>query len=201
MDEENDSKSNENNSDLSNEQVCIDLEVEENNKEEKIIEIPESEYLALKKEVEKYKKVADENFSKLQRAQADFDNYKKILDKQKIEYLNYAEKGILLKILDIIDEYEIALNALKKEIGEGKEIEGMEIIYNKFIEMLQKEEVKPIKSLGEKFDPFIHECLLSEATDEYPEDTVLEEIKKGYYFKDKVLRPALVKIAKNKERK
>ncbi len=201
MDKEKDSKSSGNNSDSTNDQDFVDLEVEENNKEDKIIEISESEYLKLKEEIKKYKELADENLNKLKRAQADFDNYKKILDKQKIEYLNYAEKGILLKILDIIDEYEIALNALKKQFGEGKKIEGIEIIYNKFIEMLQKEGVKPIKSVGESFDPFIHECLLNEITDECPEDTVLEEIKKGYYFKDKVLRPALVKIAKNKERK
>lgn len=213
MVKDNDPKSNEDESHLTNEkikeilkknnnieeeQVSVDLEVEE--KEEKILEIPESEYLGLKEEINKYKKAADENLSRLQRAQADFENYKKILEKDKIQYLNYAEKRILLKLLNIIDEFEIALNALKKEITEKEKIKGLEIIYNKFIEMLDKEEVKPIKCVGECFDPFIHEALLSENTDNYPEDTIIEEIKKGYYFKDKVLRPALVKIAKNKEK-
>lgn len=182
-------------------ELSVDLEVEEDKKENKFIEIPESEYLALKEEIEKQKKAANENYSRLQRAQADFDNYKKLLERDKQEYCKYAEKRIILKILDLIDEFEIALKALKKDMSKIKEIEGIEIIYKKFVDMLNKEEVKPIKSVGEPFDPFIHEVLLSEKTDEYPEDTIIEEIKKGYYLKDKVLRPALVKIAKNKERK
>ena len=166
--------------------------------EEKIIELPESEYKALKDEIEKQKKIAQENLERLQRAQADFENYKKILEKNKEEFVKYAEKNILLDLLNVIDEFEIMFNAVKKENDAKKVIDGLNIIYNKFIEFLEKEEVKPIKCVGSPFDPFLHEALLSEKTEECPEDTVLQEIKKGYYLKDKVLRPSLVKIAKNK---
>ena len=183
---------------IKNEQIEFDLEVENSKMDEKIIEIPESKLLALKEECKANKKLADEHFSKLQRVQADFENYKKILQKDKVEYCKYAEKRLLLQFLNIIDDFEITLNAIKKEIKDKKKIEGLEIINKKIFEMLDKEEVKPIKSVGKTFDPFIHEALLSELTEKYPENTILEEIKKGYYYKDKVLRPALVKIAKNK---
>ncbi|MHA1384567.1 MAG: nucleotide exchange factor GrpE [Candidatus Helarchaeota archaeon] len=189
------------NSTLGNEEEIIQLEEdkeEEDKKgEDKIIEISESEYLDLKKQIEDYKKSAEENFERLQRAQADFENYKKILEKQKQDFVKYAEKNILLNILSIIDDFEITLNAIKNENNDKKIIEGFEIIHKKLIEFLEKEGVKSIKTVGEKFDPFLHEALLSEKTDEFPENTILQEIKKGYYLKDKVLRPALVKIAKN----
>ncbi|MHA1300202.1 MAG: nucleotide exchange factor GrpE [Candidatus Helarchaeota archaeon] len=189
------------NSTLGNEEEIIQLEEdkeEEDKKgEDKIIEISESEYLDLKKQIEDYKKSAEENFERLQRAQADFENYKKILEKQKQDFVKYAEKNILLNILSIIDDFEITLNAIKNENNDKKIIEGFEIIHKKLIEFLEKEGVKSIKTVGEKFDPFLHEALLSEKTNEFPENTILQEIKKGYYLKDKVLRPALVKIAKN----
>ncbi|MHA1379085.1 MAG: nucleotide exchange factor GrpE [Candidatus Helarchaeota archaeon] len=198
MDENENLGKNNNNSKLNDEEI-VDIETEEEIKsEEKKIEISESEYNDLKSKIEEYKKSADANYEKLQRAQADFENYKKILEKEKQEFIKYAEKNIISNLLNIIDEFEITLNAIKKETDKNKILEGINIMYNKFIEFLKKEEVKPIKSVGETFDPFLHEALLSEKTDEYPEDTVLQEIKKGYYLKDKVLRPALVKIAKNK---
>ncbi len=193
----NDNKISDDEIDKLNEDEIVDVEPDEIT-EEKMIELPESEYLDLLKKIDEHKKSAKENFEKLKRAQADFENYKKILDKDKQEFVKYAEKGIILDILSLIDEFEIALNAVRKEIEDNEKLKGIKVIYNKFIEFLNKMGVKPIKAIGEPFDPFLHEALLSEKTDEYPEDTILQEIKKGYYLKDKVLRPALVKISKNK---
>lgn len=182
---------------IEDEQVDVDLEEDIRKLNEKIIEIPESEYLTLKKEKNTYKKLVDENLNKLKSVQADFENYKKILQRDKEDYCKYAEQRILLQLLNIIDDFEITLNGIRKEIKDKEKLKGLEIISKKIFELLDKEEVKPVKSVGEIFDPFIHEVLCSEVTDEYPENTIVEEFKRGYYLKDKILRPALVKIAKN----
>ncbi|MBU0535963.1 MAG: nucleotide exchange factor GrpE [Nanoarchaeota archaeon] len=128
----------------------------------------------------------------LQRLQAEFENYRKRVDKDKTEFCSYAKADFISRILPLLDAFEIALkNKDKKEDF----IKGMELIFSEMISLLSKEGVKPIDAAGKKFDPHFHEVLLTEKSDKEP-GTILEELQKGYFMKDKVLRYSKVKVAK-----
>ncbi len=128
------------------------------------------------------------------RAKADLINYRKRKDEETSNLLKYANTDILLSLLPIIDNFE---RALKKEnlTEEAKSyFEGVELIYNSLLKLLEDNEVKEIKALGEEFDPKFHQSVASKKDEEKPQGIVLEVYQKGYTYKDKVLRPAMVII-------
>ncbi len=155
--------------------------------------------IAATKKVEeevKKKTIEEENIdlkNTLQRLAAEFDNYKKRTDKEKADYKTYLVKDFVEKLLPIIDSFELALKDTKNAETFRK---GVEMIYSQLYTMLEKEGLKPIESLGEKLDPYKHEALLHEKSDK-PDDTIIEELSKGYMLKDAVVRTSKVKIAKN----
>jgi molecular chaperone GrpE len=137
-----------------------------------------------------------ELIEKLQRLQAEFDNYKKYSDKEKQEFVRYANHELLLKLLNIADSFELAL----KNKEENKDfIKGIELIYAQLYSLLEKEGLTKIKTKGEKLNPEFHEVMLTENSNE--DNIILEEIQSGYMINDKVLRYAKVKVSKNGERK
>ncbi len=139
---------------------------------------------------EKTRKI-DELTDTLKRLQAEFENYKKWTQKEKIEFANYAHADIIAKLLPVLDSFELAL---KNSSDNDKFIHGMKMIYAQFHSALESEGLRPIAALGEKFDPYRHEVLLKEES-EKPDETVLEELQKGYMLKDKILRYSKVKIS------
>jgi molecular chaperone GrpE len=155
----------------------------------------------LKEDGRKFKELIKEKekfMNSLIQVRADFENYKKRSDRENSRYREYVMEGILKKLIDHYDDLTRALNLLKVLDNMDGIKNGFEIIVNKFKKLLDEEGVKPMNSEGEKFDPYKHEALtVEEGRDDLPENTILEEIAKGYYFKDKVLRPAMVKISKN----
>lgn len=143
------------------------------------------------KQIEDKDKKIEELTDTLKRLQAEFENYKKWNVKEKTEFAKYANADMIEKMLPVLDSFEIALkNTHEKE----KFIEGMKMIYAQLHSMLESEGLKPIKAVGEKFDPYRHEVLMKEASDK-PEETILEEFQKGYMLNDKVLRHSKVKIS------
>ncbi|MBR9699890.1 nucleotide exchange factor GrpE [Candidatus Woesearchaeota archaeon] len=130
----------------------------------------------------------------LQRLQAEFENYKKRVEKDNLEFRKYADAKIIEKILPIVDSFELAL----KNNDNAEEFKkGVKMIYGQLFDTLEKEGVRPIKAEGEKFDPYKHEVLLNEKTEKEEEDgQIVEELQKGYMLKDKVLRYAKVKVKK-----
>lgn len=145
----------------------------------------------LKEQIEKNKKTIDELTDTLKRLQAEFENYKKRTDKEKIEFTKFAHADVIAQMLPVLDSFEIALkNTSEKE----KFIEGMKMIYAQFHSILESEGLMPIEASGQKFDPYKHEVLMKEESDK-PEDTILEEFQKGYMLNDKVLRHSKVKIS------
>ena len=128
----------------------------------------------------------------LQRLQAEFENFKKRNEKESIAYREFANAAFSEKLLPVIDAFQLALNNI-----DGKEFaKGIELIYSQLYEILEKEGVRPIKIEGE-LDPYKHEVLLSENTDNENEDQkIIEELQTGYMFKDKVLRYSKVKVKK-----
>ena len=127
----------------------------------------------------------------LQRLQAEFENYKKYVEKEKAEFVKYAKADLIEKLLPLLDSFELALknSAEKKEL-----LKGVELIYSQFYSMLEKEGLKKIDVKG-KFDPHLHEVLLKEKSDK-EEDAILEELQKGYILNGKVLRFSKVKVSK-----
>jgi len=127
----------------------------------------------------------------LQRLQAEFENYKKRIEKEKAEFTDFCKAELIKKLLPIIDNFELAL---KNEADEEFK-KGVELIYAQLFEVLENEGLKPIDCSNKKFDPYCHEALIQEESDK-ESGTVIEELQKGYLLKDKVIRHAKVKVAK-----
>jgi len=183
------------------EEILIeDEEIDEKKQEDenvpKEITISLQEYNDLKQEIQNEKSRYNELFDRFQRVQADFDNYKKFLEKEKSETISYASGQLVKKLLNVLDNFERALDSVDKK-NDDPFIEGIKSIYKEFYNILEKEGLKLIDSSG-KFDPFKHECLITEERDDYNEDDIIEVLSKGYMFKDKILRPAMVKVARKK---
>jgi len=127
----------------------------------------------------------------LQRLQAEFENSQKRLEKEKQDFLQFAKKDMITKILPILDNFELAL----KNTDNKEEFQkGIELIYAELYSMLEKEGIKKIEAKG-KFDPHQHEALMAEESDK-EKGTIIQELQKGYLLNDKVLRTAKVKVAK-----
>jgi len=174
------------------------------NKDEIIRKVIEKEEMLkkLKDELSETKKVVQEkdNLSQeylkhLERLQADFDNYKKRQEKKQREFIEFANERLINNLLSVIDNLERALDSTKNEKDTRAIREGINNTLKEFYNILKKEGVVPMESIGHRFDPYKHEAVMKIETDKHLEDTVAEEFKKGYYIKSKVLRPAMVKVA------
>ena len=143
------------------------------------------------------KEVIAELTDTLQRLQAEFENYKKRVDKEKQEFMKYAHADLILELLPLLDSFEMALrNTTDKE----KFIKGIEMVFAQFYSILEKQGLRQINALGQKFDPYKHEVLMRQKSDK-EEDTVLEELQRGYTLNNMVLRHSKVKISEKVKEK
>ena len=150
-----------------------------------------SEVENLKQEINEKTQKIEELTDTLKRLQAEFENYKKRIEKEKIEFVKFATADLITQVLPVLDSFEIAL---KNTSDKDKFVEGMKIVYAQFYSILETEGLRPIKTDGELFDPYKHEVLMKEAS-EKPEGMILEEFQKGYMLNDKILRFSKVKIS------
>ncbi|MFC1697323.1 nucleotide exchange factor GrpE [Nanoarchaeota archaeon] len=127
----------------------------------------------------------------LQRLKAEFENYQKRIEKERSNLIMNACSDTIIKILPILDNFELALSHVDEDNDFTK---GMKLIYSQLIDTLEKEGLKTIKTINEKFDPYKHEALLTEESDE--DNIILEELQKGYMLNDIIIRPAKVKVSK-----
>jgi len=137
---------------------------------------------------------------RLARRQADFDNYRKRVERERSETYNRVVADVALKLVGVIDNLKRALDSeASLEASESDEFRhffsGVDLIYKQFNGVLDSFGVKPIVVIGESFDPHIHEAVATEISDEYEPDTVIQEIRTGYQLGDKLIRPALVKVS------
>lgn len=131
----------------------------------------------------------------LLRLQADFDNYKKRVIKEKESISKYALENIAKELLPILDNFERALTSLKENEEENTGyIQGIEMVYNQFVQTLEKQGVTEILALGESFDPNLHHAVAQESKDDCEDNTIIEVYQKGYKLKDKVIRASMVKV-------
>ena len=144
------------------------------------------------KKLEDQQKLIDDYTVTLKRLQADFENYIKRAEKDKEEFANYSNHKLVAKLLNVVDDFEKALDVVK----ENNEIfQGLEMINKELNKILQEEGVIPINALGDKLDPFKHDVI--DIVNGNGDDIIVEELQKGYMIKNKVLRPSKVKISKS----
>jgi len=143
-------------------------------------------------QVVEYEQQIGELTETLQRLQAEFENYQKRVDRDLKDKCEFASKDIIEKILPILDNFELSL---KNTDDKEQFVKGMELIYSQLNDMLAKEGLQPIKATGTQFNPELHEAMLVEESDE-KDNTVIEELQKGYTLNEKVIRTAKVKISK-----
>jgi len=156
---------------------------------------PLEKKLTLEAELVKTKAKAEEHYGQLQRLQADFDNYRKRTQKEKIELIKYASERLVGELLPVLDNFERAVIAAKANPDFTSFSQGVEMILRQMQTALSKEGLKAMEAVGQPFDPNLHEAVLRVESEEHPENTVVEEIQKGYYLKEKVLRPCMVKVS------
>jgi molecular chaperone GrpE len=159
---------------------------------EEILEEKNQEIEQLKKDLEKSEGEVQEYISLSQRLQADFENFKKIQDKRNKDLLKFANENIIKEFLDCYEDFGRALNTENDEDLRN----GIELIYNKFSDVLKKEGVEEIPAKGEKFDLNKHEALMVQDSPDVENGYVIEELMKGYMYKDKVLKYSKVIVCK-----
>jgi molecular chaperone GrpE len=129
---------------------------------------------------------------RLLRSHAEFQNLRKRTERERLELFEYASMEAVRTLLPVLDDFE---RALKAESSDREYVSGIELIYNRFYEALKKLGLEPINSQGLPFDPQIHHAVDMVETDEAPDHTVLDEFQRGYNFKGRPLRPAMVRVA------
>lgn len=161
------------------ENESAEIEVESNNEEN------EAQVDPVQAEREKYLRLYSE-----------FENFRRRTTKERLEWMQNASKDLMVELLPVVDDMERALKSMQ-QAGEGKAAEGMELIYKKLYGTLEKKGLKPMNAQGEAFDPEIHEAVTQfDAPTEDMKGKVIDELEKGYFLNDKVIRFAKVVVGK-----
>ena len=171
----------------------MSLEEKKQNQEEKIEKKEDS--INLKEKFEQCEKEKNEHLAGWQRARADLSNYKKEEAERLEEFLKYVVGGFILKILPILDNFNLAEKKISEKLKEDSSIKGLLQIKNQIIDFFKSQGIEEIETLEKEFNPNFHEAVAIIDSDKDPE-TIIEEIQKGYLFRKKLIRPAKVKIAK-----
>lgn len=165
----------------------------EKEKGDEVIELKASEYEKLLKDLGEYK-------DKYIRLYADFENARKRLEREKMEFMKYAHEGLMIEFLGILDDLERSVEAANSQHEDYKAfLKGVELVMAHIYEMLKRNDVKPIETVGKKFDPHCHEILMQVEVKEGEDGMVVEQFQKGYCLGDKVIRTAKVKVAVRKQ--
>ncbi len=148
----------------------------------------------LNKQKEAYEKLNNQYL----RLAADFDNYRKRQESEREALIKYGMEQALKKMIEVADNFTRAEKAMEKIEDCDKAKESFSVLHKQFKDSLDKLGLEEIKAEGETFDPNIHEAVMQVPTDEHPEDTVIQEMQKGYKYGEKVLRPAMVSVSVSK---
>ena len=158
---------------------------------------PSSVAVTEENELQKLRNERDALLDRMARSQAEFDNARKRAAREQQEYRDYASADVIKALLPVIDNFERALNAAQGQASEFRT--GIELIYKQLQDVLQKAGVHRLDAKGKQFDPRLHEAIEMVETQDVPDHEVLEELQSGYMLKDRLLRPAMVRVAKNSQ--
>jgi molecular chaperone GrpE len=147
-------------------------------------------------ELETLKKERDSVYDRLLRAQAELENYKKAINREKAKWVSVVPRELIADLLAVLDSFEIALrNAASEDQWNEETLTGFELIYKQFQDNLGRAGLSPIDATGQKFDPRLHQAVALLATVDLEENTVIEEMRKGYLLNGNLLRPAMVSVS------
>lgn len=144
--------------------------------------------------LEELRREKDSLQDRLLRTAAEFDNYRKRVERERRDLADYMKADILAELLPIVDNFERALQAPSPDGDPLRK--GVELIHKQMLDFLRKRGVTPIEALGAEFDPNFHQAVIHETSPLHREGEVIEELQRGYMLGDKLLRPAMVKVAK-----
>jgi molecular chaperone GrpE len=170
--------------------------VEEEIEEQEQSEGEPDELEKLEAELEEAKAQAAEYLDGWQRAQAEFSNYRKRQEAERGQMIALANMAVLHKILPVVDDFERALETLPDDLSQTTWCEGIFLIKAKLDALLDSEGVEPIETKGKEFDPVYHEAVTHEEAEGYEEGQIIGEVQRGYMLGERVLRPAMVRVAK-----
>lgn len=145
-------------------------------------------------EKEKLQQEKDELYNRLLRVQAEYDNFRKRTQKEKEADRKYKSQSVVTELLPVLDNFERALNVDVEDEASKGIFEGLQMVYRQMKDVLEKEGVEVIETEGEQFDPQIHQAVMQVEDDNYESNVVIQELQKGYRLKDRVIRPAMVKV-------
>src|SRR6266481_1962819 len=163
--------------------------------DEPVTDAPDAPTASESSEIADLQRERDELKDRWLRKSAEFDNYRKRIDRERREQADQAIVDVLQDILPVVDDFDRALTV---DAGEGSAAyrKGVELIHGKLHDLLRRYGVTPIQALGAEFDPNLHQAVIQEISPEHREGEVIGELQKGYMIKDRLLRPAMVKVAK-----
>ncbi len=159
---------------------------------------PQDPIKELEEKLNSKEQEAQENYDRLLRVSAEFDNYKKRTAREMEEIRKYSNQSLIREMLSVVDHLELAMNSTdgQKTIEKGL-VEGLQMTHREILKVFEKFHVTQLSAMGQTFDPTFHEAVMQEETDDFPANTVVKELQKGYLIHDRLLRPSMVVVAKS----
>lgn len=158
-------------------------------------EAPEDDASALKAQVESLQAALAEKDNRVKRLQADFENFRRRTSKEREELANVVTQDLLKGMLPILDNFDRAMAAEQKDSESFQK--GVEMIYTQLHETLKNDGLEPIETAGQKFDPNFHQAVMRVENPDLEDDTIAQELQKGYIVKGRVIRPSMVQVVSN----
>ena len=146
--------------------------------------------------LETSEKAAEEAYDRFLRVSADFENFKKRSARELADFRKYANEALIREMLPVVDNLERAIASMVDNASASSFIEGVDLTLKEILKVFEKCVVKPIDAIGKPFDPTFHQAVMQREADDKPENTVLEELQKGYTIHDRLLRPTMVVVSK-----
>ncbi len=176
-------------------EVNEEAEASEGDAGEKAADTEEADKAAQKLRTKYEAEIADWK-DKYTRLYAEFDNFRKRTEKEKLQNFDFGARDVIEKLLPVVDNFERALLTVEKEDEEDAFTKGIQGIYKQIQKMFEDLQVKAIKAEGEKFDPNLHNAVMTDTESDVEEDTITQDLQKGYTYKDQVVRHSMVKVKK-----
>ncbi len=160
---------------------------------------PPADMAQLQLQLEEKTKEAQENYERFLRLAAETENLKKRLEREKADLLQFANENLIKELLPVVDHLELALEHGRQAATPAAFLEGLELVQQGFLKTLGRFGVTPLAAVGQQFDPAYHNAVVQEPAPEVPDCTVLKELQKGYLLHGRLLRPAMVIVARNNQ--
>ena len=158
---------------------------------------PPADMAQLQQQLEEKTKEAQDNYARALRLAADMENLKKRLEREKADLLQFGNENLIKELLPVVDNLELALEHGRQTETPAAFLEGIELVHQGFLKALARFGVTPLVTVGQPFDPVYHNAVMQEAAPEVPDCSVLKELQKGYLLHNRLLRPAMVVVARN----